>query len=106
MRERDFAHGESTERPPYREAAAPRAEPEPARELTATQAALETRLKLWRREEAGKAGLPSFFVFSDTVLRNIVVAEPQTMQELGAVRGVGPEKLEKFGAAVLAMCRG
>jgi len=28
------------------------------------------------------------------------------MQELSTVRGVGPEKLEKFGAAVVAMCRG
>jgi ATP-dependent DNA helicase RecQ len=79
--------------------------PEPTVELTAAQSALEQRLKLWRREEAGKAGLPSFFVFSDTVLRNIVVAGPQTMQQLSTVRGVGPEKLEKFGTAVLEMCR-
>jgi ATP-dependent DNA helicase RecQ len=79
--------------------------PEPAVELTAAQSALEQRLKLWRREEAGRAGLPSFFVFSDTVLRNIVVAGPTSLQQLSTVRGVGPEKLEKFGAAVLEMCR-
>jgi ATP-dependent DNA helicase RecQ len=84
---------------------AAKAAPEPAIELNAVQTALEAKLKKWRREEAGKAGLPSFFVFSDTVLRNIVLAGPQSIQELSTVRGVGPEKLERFGAAVLEMCR-
>jgi len=84
---------------------AAKAAPEPAVELNAVQTALEAKLKKWRREVAGKAGLPSFFVFSDTVLRNIVLAAPSSLSELSTVRGVGPEKLEKFGAAVLEMCR-
>ena len=74
-------------------------------ELSAEQSALETRLKVWRREEAAKAGLPSFFVFSDTVLRGIVLAGPASMEELAAVKGVGAEKLETFGAKVVALCR-
>jgi ATP-dependent DNA helicase RecQ len=78
---------------------------EPPIELSSAQTDLEAHLKKWRREEAGKAGLPSFFVFSDTVLRNIVLAAPQSIQELSTVRGVGPEKLGRFGAAVLEMCR-
>jgi len=93
------------EGPTYRAAATPKAAPEPAVELNAAQAALEAKLKKWRREEAGNAGLPSFFIFSDTVLRNIVLAAPASLSELSTVRGVGPEKLEKFGAAVLEMCR-
>jgi ATP-dependent DNA helicase RecQ len=75
-------------------------------ELSQAQVALEEKLKLWRREEARTAGLPSFFIFSDAALRNIVLAEPASVAELRTVRGVGPEKLEKFGATVLAMCRG
>jgi ATP-dependent DNA helicase RecQ len=75
-------------------------------ELTAAQAELEERLKQWRREEAAKAGLPSFFVFSDTVLRSVVVAGPTTLDELKAVKGVGLDKVEKFGAAVVGLCRG
>ena len=93
------------ESPTYRAIATPKAAPEPAVELNAVQTALEAKLKKWRREVAGKAGLPSFFVFSDTVLRNIVLAAPSSLSELSTVRGVGPEKLEKFGAAVLEMCR-
>jgi ATP-dependent DNA helicase RecQ len=75
-------------------------------ELGAAQAEIEERLKVWRREEAAKAGLPSFFVFSDTVLRNIVVAGPGSLAELREVRGVGAEKLERFGAAVVRIVTG
>jgi ATP-dependent DNA helicase RecQ len=75
-------------------------------ELSQAQIALEEKLKLWRREEARNAGLPSFFIFSDAALRNIVLAEPVSIAELRAVRGVAPEKLEKFGTTVLEMCRG
>jgi ATP-dependent DNA helicase RecQ len=94
------------EGPAYRATSAPKAPAEPFVELTAAQSALEERMKLWRRETAKQAGLPSFFIFSDTVLRNIVVAGPTSLPELSRVRGVGPEKLEKFGAAVVEMCRG
>jgi ATP-dependent DNA helicase RecQ len=74
-------------------------------ELSAEQAAVEERLKLWRLEEAKAAGLPSFFVFSDTVLRSIVVAGPRSLQELGGVRGMSSEKVDRFGASVLALLR-
>jgi ATP-dependent DNA helicase RecQ len=74
-------------------------------ELDAEQAAREERLKQWRRETAQKDGLPSFFIFSDTVLRGIVLARPSTLSELGAVKGVGAEKLERFGAKVVELCR-
>jgi ATP-dependent DNA helicase RecQ len=74
-------------------------------ELDAEQAAREERLKQWRREVARQDGLPSFFIFSDTVLRGIVLARPSTLSELGAVKGVGAEKLERFGAKVVELCR-
>ncbi|WP_263380261.1 RecQ family ATP-dependent DNA helicase [Granulicella paludicola] len=73
--------------------------------LSADQVALEEKLKVWRKEEAQRLGLPSFFVLSDTVLREIAVAEPQTIGELKEVRGVGSEKVDKFGAAVVGICR-
>ena len=58
------------------------------------------------KEQARVAGLPSFFIFSDTALRAIVVAGPKTMTELRAVRGIDVEKVEKFGAAVVGICAG
>jgi ATP-dependent DNA helicase RecQ len=75
-------------------------------ELTEGQRAVEEQLKLWRRAEAALAGLPSFFVFSDTVLRNIVLAGPMSLTELQRVKGVGPDKVEQFGAKVVEIVKG
>jgi ATP-dependent DNA helicase RecQ len=81
------------------------APPPPAAELTPTQLALESRLKDWRREAAKTAGLPSFFIFSDTVLRNITLAAPTSLENLRNVRGVAPEKLDTFGPTILTLCQ-
>jgi ATP-dependent DNA helicase RecQ len=81
------------------------APPTPAAELTPTQLALESRLKDWRREAAKTAGLPSFFIFSDTVLRNITLAAPTSLENLRNVRGVAPEKLDTFGPTILTLCQ-
>ena len=81
------------------------AAPPPPPELTPSQLALEDRLKDWRREAAKAAGLPSFFIFSDTVLRNITLAAPTSLESLRSVRGVAPEKLDTFGSAILSLCQ-
>jgi ATP-dependent DNA helicase RecQ len=50
-------------------------------------------------------GLPSFFVFSDSVLRDIVLAAPASLADLRGICGLGPDKLDRFGPAVLEVCR-
>jgi ATP-dependent DNA helicase RecQ len=79
--------------------------PPPPAELTPAQQALETRLKDWRREAAKAAGLPTFFIFSDTVLRNITLAAPTTLEALHHIRGASPDKLSQYGPTLLALCR-
>jgi ATP-dependent DNA helicase RecQ len=81
------------------------AAPPPPPELTPAQEALEARLKDWRREEAKAAGLPTFFIFSDTVLRNIALAAPSSLDDLRNIRGASPEKITQFGATLLNICR-
>jgi ATP-dependent DNA helicase RecQ len=81
------------------------APPPPPVDLTPTQLALESRLKDWRREAAKAAGLPTFFIFSDTVLRSIALAAPTNLETLRNVRGVAPEKLDSFGPTILSLCR-
>jgi ATP-dependent DNA helicase RecQ len=77
----------------------------PPADLTPSQQALDAKLRDWRKQQATQTGLPSFFIFSDTVLRNIVVAEPRSLNDLRTVRGIDTEKLERFGAAVVELCR-
>ncbi len=76
-----------------------------AAELNPAQSALDVRLRAWRKEQAHAAGLPSFFIFSDSVLRDIVLATPSSLSDLRSIRGLGPDKLDRFGPAVLELCR-
>jgi ATP-dependent DNA helicase RecQ len=73
---------------------------------TGSQAELERRLREWRKAEATQAGKPAFFVFSDAILRALVHAAPQTIPQLLTIRGIGPNKADRYGATICALCRG
>jgi ATP-dependent DNA helicase RecQ len=77
---------------------------EPLLELSADQLALDGRLRDWRRSAAAAAGLPSFFILSDTALRAITLAEPSSLDQLRRVRGLDLEKVERFAPAILECC--
>jgi ATP-dependent DNA helicase UvrD/PcrA len=59
-------------------------------------------LKRWRLERALSEDMPAFVVFHNSTLAEIVRRAPRTLGELAAVPGVGPTKLERYGADVLA----
>lgn len=64
------------------------------------------RLRHWRLLVSQGQGKPAYTVFSDTTLRDIALAKPQTLKQLSLLRGIGPVKLEQFGADVLRILRG
>jgi DNA helicase-2/ATP-dependent DNA helicase PcrA len=59
-------------------------------------------LKRWRLARARDEGKPPYVVFHDATLAAIAALRPTSEAELGAVPGVGPAKLERYGAEVLA----
>jgi ATP-dependent DNA helicase RecQ len=72
--------------------------------FTPAQKELEARLRDWRKAEAAKTGKPAFIVFSDSSLENIVLATPSNISSLLQVNGIGPEKADRYGAAIIALC--
>jgi ATP-dependent DNA helicase RecQ len=72
--------------------------------FTPAQKDLEARLRDWRKAEAAKTGKPAFIVFSDSSLENIVLAAPHNIAALLQVSGIGPEKADRYGAAIIALC--
>ena len=58
-------------------------------------------LKAWRRERAKADGLAAFLVLHDKTLEEIARRGPTSASELAAVPGIGPMKLERYGADVL-----
>jgi len=74
-------------------------------ELCAEGEALATQLKEWRAAEAQKLGLPAYMVLNDRTLRGIAAARPKNPRELLEVNGMGPAKADRFGDALIALCR-
>jgi ATP-dependent DNA helicase RecQ len=62
-------------------------------------------LRELRKELADRAGVPAYIVFNDRTLREMVARRPGTADELLDVPGVGPAKLERWGAAFLEALR-
>jgi len=59
------------------------------------------RLRAVRKRLADGEGVPAYIVFSDAALRGMAERHPRTEAELLEVPGVGPVKLERYGAAFL-----
>jgi ATP-dependent DNA helicase RecQ len=59
------------------------------------------KLREWRRAEAQAQQVPAYVIFQDRTLAEIAAAKPRSLDQLGAISGVGASKLQRYGAAVL-----
>ena len=62
-------------------------------------------LRAKRREIAMEAGLPPYVIFHDSVLRDMAMLRPGTLDALGQLSGVGARKLEAYGSVFLQVIR-
>lgn len=58
---------------------------------------LITRLKELRKAIANKEGYPPYVIFHDATLHAMSNAKPMNLYELGEIKGVGENKLNKYG---------
>jgi DNA helicase-2/ATP-dependent DNA helicase PcrA len=58
-------------------------------------------LKRWRLERSRSDEIPAYVVFHNSTLAEIAARRPSTITELASVPGVGPAKLERYGAELL-----
>ena len=59
-------------------------------------------LKEWRLKRSRRDEVPAYVVFHNSTLAEIAARRPRSIGELASVPGVGPAKLERYGADVLA----
>jgi ATP-dependent DNA helicase RecQ len=71
--------------------------------LDAAGLALFEALRRHRLEVARTAGVPPYVVATDRALRDIAALRPRSAEELGRARGIGPAKLRRYGAGLLAV---
>ncbi len=62
---------------------------------------LFNKLKLLRTQIAKEIKMPTYVVFHDKTLFEIVIKKPKTIEELSLVSGIGSHKLKKFGNDIL-----
>ncbi len=71
--------------------------------LTGAAAERAEALRSWRRERSRADGVPAYVVFSDATLHALAERAPDSTAALARVPGIGPAKLERYGADILAL---
>ncbi|HUF12488.1 MAG TPA: ATP-dependent DNA helicase RecQ [Longimicrobiales bacterium] len=64
------------------------------------------KLRALRKRLADERSVPAYVVFSDRTLREMAERRPATENDLLDINGVGPSKLERYGAEFLAVVNG
>jgi len=58
-------------------------------------------LRARRTELARAGGVPAYVVASDRTLREIALLRPRNRDELSMAHGIGPAKIDRYGADLL-----
>ena len=62
-------------------------------------------LRQWRLQLSRERAVPAYVVCTDATLMAIAEQQPQTLDELAAIPGIGPAKLAEFGQDLLELVR-
>jgi ATP-dependent DNA helicase RecQ len=63
--------------------------------------AIFERLRAWRAEVARRQGVPAYIIFHDRTLSELAAQRPSDLAAMGALPGIGPSKLDRYGQAIL-----
>ncbi len=62
----------------------------------------ESALREWRSGAAKRASVPAYVVLNDSELVGIAARQPRTLAELAQCKGIGPNRLDRWGDEMLA----
>ncbi len=72
-------------------------------DLEPAERRLLDRLTAWRRNEASRQSVPPYVVAHNNTLLSLAAARPGTRAGLLAVRGLGPERVDRYGDELLRL---
>jgi DNA helicase-2/ATP-dependent DNA helicase PcrA len=81
----------------------PDAVPAPTWSRDAATDPVSVALREWRTARSRADAVPAYVVAHDETLGLIAEARPRSVAELRRIKGMGPAKLEKYGAEILAV---
>jgi DNA helicase-2/ATP-dependent DNA helicase PcrA len=77
-----------------------------AAEAASSAEPYEGALRAWRSGVAKREALPAYVVLNDRELAGIAAIRPGTLAELARCKGIGPNRLERWGDELLAVLGG
>ena len=60
-------------------------------------------LRTWRAKQAIEQSVPAYVILSDKTLKFIAALKPKDKKELSKIKGIGEQKLDRYGDDVLAL---
>lgn len=72
------------------------------RPLTAEERRQFDKLRDWRHRMARQESIPAYLVCSDKTLEHLIIARPQTVEDLSDIFGLGETKISRYGTEMLA----
>ncbi len=60
-------------------------------------------LRAWRLEQARERSVPAYVIFTDATLQALAEIRPTTVDGLLTISGIGPDKLTRYGEALLEL---
>ncbi len=69
--------------------------------FTTPSSGLDDALRAWRLERSRADSVPAYVVLSNATIAEIASAQPRNEIELSRISGIGPTKLERYGADIL-----
>ena len=67
---------------------------------------IKEKLKEYRTREAKRRNKPAFTIFNDGAIELIAAIRPSDLKALASIKGFGPLKIRKHGAAILKIVKG
>lgn len=67
--------------------------------------ALQKALWLWRRTLAQQFGQPAYLIMSNDLMLRIAESRPQSLEELAKLPGIGAQRLEYYGPAIIDLVK-
>ena len=80
--------------------------PDPCEGLNESERALFNHLREWRAKLAHEDGMPPYVILTNKQMVAIIRKRPESPTALGHIEGLGPGKLERYGAAILQHLHG
>jgi superfamily II DNA helicase RecQ len=72
-------------------------------DLTEEELTIYSALRLWRKDRASEINLPEFMVFPNATLMNVSKEKPKSLQALSQIKGLGDQKIAKYGDDLIAI---